>query len=602
MKINIPYPQIFFAAFYILSFTVILVLAIYFARTRKLPLRSVLLMLTATTLFTIAGSRLFTIPISQWGQIFISGKTGEGIGRSAIGGIIFGLAGFILSSGYARLDMKVFEFYAWLTPVGYGIQKLGCFFNGCCYGIQAGSLPGVRYPIGANAHFAQFASGAIDINSAYSLKVFPVQLIEVILFLLTGYIVWRAGRRLKKTGSIILFSFMMIFGFRFFTEFLRDPSYSQLAGNFMGIRLLQWFLLLMGILSGTLLFIYEKLIKRDIKLWKPEEMQVNRSLLFIMSLTAGIFMFRGILAEYEKISLYIVFVPSVFLTGLFIVRSAEKINVRLAATSSLVLPLFMIYPTMSGDTLKNTKRSDLFYQNEPGKYKRVDLGASIGSYNSTLYYNPQEGECGTYYTTEDYEHKIGLFGGGYSAVTNEGDHLITKGINIFGGDINEKNLTLGWSKSYFICGINPYIKYDAKWYGAGIGVNVGNLRWIVQHHVDASEFDHGMRFSPVMPEVLVRVGRSDIIDLRYNFGFNSYATYPILISELSIGTGFGQRTDFGLRGGVRISEMNLSYFLSGEFTINKKVGVTFKYDFGNTEYDTNSDSWGNLVIGTNFRF
>lgn len=103
MKIALPDPEFYFATFYVLSFAVTFMLIIVFSVRQKIPLRTVLLVLTTISLLTIIGSRLFTVPISDWNQIFSKGFSEKYPGRSAIGGIIFGLVGLIFSQKYFGL-------------------------------------------------------------------------------------------------------------------------------------------------------------------------------------------------------------------------------------------------------------------------------------------------------------------------------------------------------------------------------------------------------------------------------------------------------------------------------------------------------------------
>ena len=72
---------------------------------QKIPLRSVLLMLTTVTLLTIIGSRLFTIPAGDWGKVISTGSLAGYTGRSAIGGLLFGLAGLVFSKRFLGLGM-----------------------------------------------------------------------------------------------------------------------------------------------------------------------------------------------------------------------------------------------------------------------------------------------------------------------------------------------------------------------------------------------------------------------------------------------------------------------------------------------------------------
>jgi prolipoprotein diacylglyceryltransferase len=134
MKIAVSNPELYFAFFYVLSFVVTFVLIIFFSHRIKIPLWSVLLMLTTVSLCTIVGSRLSTIPFSEWGQIITTGRFDGYQGRFAVGGLLLGLAGLVFSQKILGVGEPIFNLYAWIAPIGFGIQKIGCFLNGCCYG------------------------------------------------------------------------------------------------------------------------------------------------------------------------------------------------------------------------------------------------------------------------------------------------------------------------------------------------------------------------------------------------------------------------------------------------------------------------------------
>jgi len=148
-------------------------LFIIFSARLKIPLRSVLLLLTTVSLFTIIGSRLSTIPVSDWYDIILTGSFERYKDRYAVGGLMFGLAGLVLCQKILVLNKAVINLYAWITPVGLGIQKIGCFLNGCCYGQQSDLPWSVLYPKYTNAHYHQWIRGLIDENALFSLKVHP---------------------------------------------------------------------------------------------------------------------------------------------------------------------------------------------------------------------------------------------------------------------------------------------------------------------------------------------------------------------------------------------------------------------------------------------
>jgi phosphatidylglycerol:prolipoprotein diacylglycerol transferase len=610
MEINISNPKLLFSFFYIFSFTAISFIAVIFSQKRQIPVKSVLLILTITTLMTITGSRLFTIPVSEWGQSIITDYSSTHSGRSAIGGFLFGLTGFLISTKIFSPGPAVLVFYAWVTPLGLGIQKIGCFMNGCCYGVLTNSELGVLYPKGTCAHFSHLIRGIISNNSLVSHKVFPIQIVELLVYFMIALLVYKTRTIWKKNLSIIVFSSMLLFLSRFLTEFFRDPARSPFNDLIYGIRTLQWFLLFSGLFCGVLLLLFEKALKADFYNVSFSEPGPGKTICSLLSLSLIIFVLHSFLSFYEKTSLFLIFIPavvSVLYVDWFLLPGME---INMARISVLIVPFLMIYPTMNTDTLKSTRPKKEYYDNEIKSYKKVDAGASFGKYYSTIYYNPHQGECGTSYTSEDYEHIFTMAGGGYSVVKISDASVETKGINIFGGINDEHNLTKQTFNSYFIGGITPYIKYDRKWIGLGFGLDVGNLRWVVQSHLNETSFNKGTRFSPVMPEINFRVGRRDILDVTYSYGFNNYTAFPVLASEISLGSGFGQKTDLSLRLGTLISEINSNTFISGEWVIEKKLGINFKYHFGTySEYNpywyypvSQSRSPGILIIGASYRF
>ena len=225
-----------------------------------------------------------------------------------------------------------------------------------------------------------------------------------------------------------------------------------------------------------------------------------------------------------------------------------------------------------------------------------------------LFRSPQEGECGTTYTHEDYEYLYRIGGGGLSFITTEEKSITTKGINLFGGVSKEYNLTKQSDKTDFLFGVNPYIKYDLKWLGFGAGAHIGNIRWVPGSPIDRPSFNRGTRFSPVLPEVLFRVGRRDILDLQYRYGFNLPVSLPVLLHEFSLGTGFGFKTDYSLRFGAAVSENYSTTFISAEALLGKKIGLSFKYNFGGYDFYYSDNYYefierkGRIQFGANYRF
>jgi hypothetical protein len=329
-------------------------------------------------------------------------------------------------------------------------------------------------------------------------------------------------------------------------------------------------------------------------------------LVYVLSVSAVIYAFRGFFTQFELISLNLKFIPAIILTAFYVFSSIKIVRIRVAATSLLILPLFLMSQTFLPDSIKTLSYKDFYSQVK--SYKRIDLNTSFGNFYGDLKYNPHKGECGTTYTTEDYNYLYWITGGGISEVKKEGKSIFTRGINLYGGIFEEKNITKQWDKKDFLFAVNPYIKYDLRWVGFGIGAHVGNIRWVPLEPIDKTSFNRGTRFSPVLPEVLFRFGRRDILDVQYSYGFNSPTSIPVLLNEFSIGTGFGFRTDYNLRFGTAYSQSYSTTFISAEALIGKKIGLTFKYNFGgdnfvlSNNYTYNIERRGRFLFGASYRF
>jgi len=80
----------------------------------------------------------------------------------------------------------------------------------------------------------------------------------------------------------------------------------------------------------------------------PEAEQSPKSLiLYITSVSALIYVFRGLFTDFELISVNIKFIPAVLLIAYYVFRSHKTLSFRLTTTSLFVLPLFLVAQTFS---------------------------------------------------------------------------------------------------------------------------------------------------------------------------------------------------------------------------------------------------------------
>jgi len=94
--------------------------------------------------------------------------------------------------------------------LGQAFGRLGCFFNGCCYGQPTPHGWGILFPLGSSAYY-QYPDIAI----------FPLQLVAVLANLLLFLFLWWYSSRRQFPGQIFALYGILYSTYRFFIEFLR---------------------------------------------------------------------------------------------------------------------------------------------------------------------------------------------------------------------------------------------------------------------------------------------------------------------------------------------------------------------------------------------
>lgn len=127
------------------------------------------------------------------------------------GGLIGGiLGGFFYTHIYKLHTIQFFDIAVPCLALAQAFGRIGCFFNGCCYGIPYEGFGAVHYPVGA--------------YPPAGIGLFPAQLTEsAFLFILTLVlltVLWKS----KSPGFTTGFYLIGYGIFRFINEFFRsDP-------------------------------------------------------------------------------------------------------------------------------------------------------------------------------------------------------------------------------------------------------------------------------------------------------------------------------------------------------------------------------------------
>ena len=156
-------------------------------------------------------------------------------GMTFLGGLISGVVVFLI--GYflfrKRLDGRLIDVLP-IVPccilIAHGFGRIGCFFSGCCYGIETDSFLGVKFP-----HL--------------SAPVHPTMLYEAaFLFIMFGVCTWLLFKwRFRYTLPLYLVSYGV---FRFLIEYLRGDHRGALVTGMSPSQ----FLGLMMPVAGVVLF------------------------------------------------------------------------------------------------------------------------------------------------------------------------------------------------------------------------------------------------------------------------------------------------------------------------------------------------------------
>jgi phosphatidylglycerol:prolipoprotein diacylglycerol transferase len=195
------------------AFLVGILITLRFARKEGIKEETVLELAVYAIIAALAGSRILYV-IGQWDQyrenileIFMVQKGG----LAFLGGLLLAIA--VVALALKRKGIPFLKFMDVSAPgvsLGYAIARIGCFLNGCCFGLPTGVPWGMRFPLGALAH-SHFPGE----------RIHPTQLYALFSMLIVFWIVVRLWKRRKYDGYVF-FWWLVLYGvYRFGVEFFR---------------------------------------------------------------------------------------------------------------------------------------------------------------------------------------------------------------------------------------------------------------------------------------------------------------------------------------------------------------------------------------------
>ena len=159
------------------------------------------------------------------------------------GGLSF-LGGFLVAYFLCWLYVKRTKISFWkyadiATPsiaLGIGIARIGCFLNGCCFGVVSENY-GIKFPslYMPPVYLQQLKDGLIASGSSCTLPVIPTQLYSSLYgFLIFFILLWM--KKYKKYDGFLMLSFFILYSIsRFTIEFFRFNENNYKVFNLLTI-------------------------------------------------------------------------------------------------------------------------------------------------------------------------------------------------------------------------------------------------------------------------------------------------------------------------------------------------------------------------------
>jgi phosphatidylglycerol:prolipoprotein diacylglycerol transferase len=158
-----------YSVFLALSFVVGTLLALRRAAARAIPRTVILDVAILSFVASIAGARAFYLllhphAVRTWAEALALGSGG----LAMYGGVVAAMAACWLYLRFRAVPfLRVADAVAPSLALGLALTRVGCFLNGCCFGLPLEGAFGVSFPPGSAAH-AVFGSRTLHAAQLYS--------------------------------------------------------------------------------------------------------------------------------------------------------------------------------------------------------------------------------------------------------------------------------------------------------------------------------------------------------------------------------------------------------------------------------------------------
>lgn len=245
----------------IMAFAMILgvIVACLNAKKRGLKSNDILILACYVLPLAVIGARIYYFIFSldnydSFWQIFEIWNGGLAI----YGGVIGGALGVML---YCLIHKKNFFAVADIAApsliLGQAIGRIGCFFAGCCYGIEVTNDAHMWFPLSTQIN-GEWHYSTFFYESFWNFLVFAA--LMLVLYL---------GKNIKEYGVVMSLYFILYGIGRAWIEALRGDS--LYLGAIKVSQLLSFLLIIAGVAIITVIYVYKYGVKKPLKVFEFKE-------------------------------------------------------------------------------------------------------------------------------------------------------------------------------------------------------------------------------------------------------------------------------------------------------------------------------------------
>lgn len=564
--INPENPGIYYALFYLLSFLIGFALLMWEGHKRKFPTVPWMMVITTVFLFFMVGVQIIKFSKEDWQLVLQFKELGYSPGRSVIGGILFAIPGLFLAKYLLKFRFDLMDAFAWVAPVGMLVQRLGCFLAGCCYGLPTSAPWGTQYGISSHAFNRHVHDAIIPATNNLSIAVHPVPLYEMAGCAVIVFLLLRIRKHFAASGNLLIASICFYGVVRFITEFYRATSFG--VHKPVGLTIVQLVILVLVPFLVALIFYRER--KLNINKVNNETLYIpqKQSLIYFLFISFLFLLVSRWLTILEIVTLNVVMFPTLLFIGWQVFKSITVPKFRLATVCLMAGSMIMM-----SQTLPEKSQSD----STKLSYNIFSVGFSGSESNFLLTDIDYTGtDCDGNPMSQPMSYHLDntskLYGFGFSRVQQlNSENVIQYGLDGYWGS-NKETLSGTELNSMNIFGLHPFVQYDMKAVGVGLGFHAGNLSRVQSPEIlSGSTSITTIKKMNFYPSFYFRVGNLNQVFFETKIAQQFPSPFPSLGFQANVGFGLNKRKKGGaIRFGTA---SNAGFFVAPSFHIGKDVLV-----------------------------